>query len=113
MRLLSLAPSNTEILYALGLGDDIIGVTAYCDYPPGAKKKPKVGSWITTQPEKIKDLKPDLIFTSYFLPEILKNWEGPGEVIHVVPKTIKDIYKSIKILGKVTKRIRNSEKIIQ
>lgn len=113
MRLLSLAPSNTEILYCLGLEDEIIGVTAYCDYPPEAKTKPRVGSWITTDPERIRKLKPDLIFTCYFLPESLKNWHGPGEVVHIEPKTLEDIYNSIKILGKVTKRVRVAEKIIQ
>lgn len=113
MRLLSLAPSNTEILHALGLENQIIGVTAYCDYPPEAKKKPKVGSWISTELEKIKQAKPDLIFTSYFLPDIFKNWSGPGEVVHVEPKTLEDVYNSIKILGNVTKRIKNAERIIE
>ena len=42
-RIVSLAPSMTEILFALGLGDNIVGVTTFCDYPEEAKKKPKIG----------------------------------------------------------------------
>lgn len=113
MRLLSLAPSCTEILYALGLGDQIVGTTTYCDYPPDAQKKPKVGSWIISQPEKIKALKPDLIFTSYFLPEQLLRWSGPGEIIHVVPRTLDDVQESFKIIGRVTKKYRRALKLIQ
>ena len=45
MRILSLAPSNTEILYALGVEDYVIANTRYCDFPPHAKEKPKIGGW--------------------------------------------------------------------
>jgi iron complex transport system substrate-binding protein len=42
-RLVSLAPSITETLYAIGLGDRVVGVTEFCDYPPEARDKPRVG----------------------------------------------------------------------
>ena len=58
MRIVSLAPSNTEILYALGLGEQIVAVTSYCDFPEDVKRKPSVGSWITTQPQRIAELVP-------------------------------------------------------
>src|SRR5438046_4646615 len=45
-RIVSLAPSATEILFAVGLDQEIVGVTSFCDYPPPAKAKPKVGSSI-------------------------------------------------------------------
>ncbi len=60
-RIISLAPSMTEILYALGLGDNIIGVTTYCDYPPEAKKKPKVGGMSNPSLEAVVAMKPDIV----------------------------------------------------
>jgi iron complex transport system substrate-binding protein len=60
-RLVSLAPSITETLYALGLGDRLVGDTDYCDYPPEAKLKPHVGNLLNPSLEKIVSLKPDLV----------------------------------------------------
>ncbi len=60
-RIISLAPSITEILYALGLGDNIIGVTTFCDYPPEARKKPKIGGMSNPSLEAVISLKPDLV----------------------------------------------------
>ncbi len=47
-RIISLAPSNTEILFALSLGDKVVGVTDDCDYPPEALNKEKVGGYANT-----------------------------------------------------------------
>jgi len=99
MRIVSLAPSNTEILFALGVGDQVVGVTHFCDWPSQVSEKTKVGSWIQTDPKKIAALKPDLIMTSYYLPDPLKSWSGPGSVVHVVPKTLADVYESILHIG--------------
>jgi len=63
-RIISLAPSITEILFSLGLGDRIVGVTTFCDYPEEAKKKPKVGGMWTPSLEAILNLKPDLVAVS-------------------------------------------------
>jgi ABC-type Fe3+-hydroxamate transport system substrate-binding protein len=60
-RLVSLAPSITETLYALGLGDRLVGDTDYCDFPPEAKLKPHVGAVLNPSLEKIVALKPDLV----------------------------------------------------
>jgi iron complex transport system substrate-binding protein len=62
-RIISLAPSITESLYQLGMEDNLIGVTTYCDYPPRAKEKPKIGTLINPNIEKIVSLSPDLILT--------------------------------------------------
>jgi iron complex transport system substrate-binding protein len=59
-RLVSLAPNITEIVYALGLGDELVGDTDYCDFPPEAKKKPHVGTMLNPSLERIVALKPDL-----------------------------------------------------
>src|SRR6516162_5333338 len=60
-RLISLAPSVTEIVYALGRGDRLVGDTEYCDYPPEAKRKPHVGAVLNPSLEQIVALKPDLV----------------------------------------------------
>jgi iron complex transport system substrate-binding protein len=60
-RLVSIAPSITETLYALGLGDRLVGDTDYCDYPPQARALPHVGAMLNPNLEKIVALKPDLV----------------------------------------------------
>jgi len=63
-RIVSLAPSLTEAIYALGLEDRLVGDTDYCDYPPEAQKKPKVGGVINPNLEQIAVLHPDLVLVS-------------------------------------------------
>ncbi len=60
-RIVSLAPSTTEILFELGLGDKIVGVTNFCDYPDEAQKKQKVGGMSTPSLEAVISLKPDVV----------------------------------------------------
>jgi len=60
-RIVSLAPSVTEILYDLGLGDRIAAVTTFCDYPPQALKKPKIGGYSNPSIETIVAMRPDLV----------------------------------------------------
>jgi iron complex transport system substrate-binding protein len=60
-RIISMAPNLTEILFALGLREEIIAVTDFCDYPEAAKTKQRIGGFINPSIEKIVSLKPDLI----------------------------------------------------
>jgi len=60
-RIISLAPNMTEVLFALGLGNRIVGVTSFCDYPAEAKGKPKVGGMSNPSLEAVISLKPDLV----------------------------------------------------
>jgi iron complex transport system substrate-binding protein len=63
-RVVSLAPSMTEIVFALGAGDRLVGVTTYCDFPPAAKTKPRIGGIYTPNLEAILDLRPDLVLAT-------------------------------------------------
>lgn len=63
-RLVSLKPNITEILYELGLGEDLVGVTTFCDYPALAQKKAKVGDYVHVNVEKVMSLKPTWVFAS-------------------------------------------------
>lgn len=60
-RIVSLAPSVTEILYAIGLEDKIVAVTNFCDYPPQAKDKPKIGGMSNPSLEAVISMKPDIV----------------------------------------------------
>ncbi|MBU1061339.1 MAG: ABC transporter substrate-binding protein, partial [Candidatus Omnitrophica bacterium] len=61
-RIVSLAPSTTEILFALGLDEEIVGVSSFCDYPLKALEKEKVGTFSQPNIEKILSLRPDIVF---------------------------------------------------
>lgn len=63
-RIVSLKPNLTEILFALGLGDKIVGVTTFCDYPPEAQKIDKVSDYLQPDLEKLMAKRPDLVLTS-------------------------------------------------
>jgi iron complex transport system substrate-binding protein len=60
-RIISLAPSITEILFAAGLGDKIVGVTTFCDYPEEARRKPKIGGMSNPSLEAVVLLEPDIV----------------------------------------------------
>lgn len=60
-RIVSLTPSVTETLFALGAGNEVVGVSQYCDYPPSVRQLPRVGSFITPNIEAIAALRPTLV----------------------------------------------------
>lgn len=60
-RIISLSPSTTEILFAAGLGENIVGVTTFCDHPEEAKLKPKIGGMSNPSLEAVVSLKPDIV----------------------------------------------------
>src|SRR6516225_3962135 len=60
-RIVSLAPSVTETLFALGAGAEVVGVSQYCDYPPQARRLPRIGTFVTPNIEAIVALRPTLV----------------------------------------------------
>lgn len=103
-RIVSLAPSNTEILFALGLGDKVVGDTTYCDYPPEAKDKPKIGGFSTPDIEKVVALNPDLVVAApIHEKEVIPQLESRGlKVLTLAPETVDDVLKSIELVGDAT-----------
>jgi iron complex transport system substrate-binding protein len=103
-RIVSLAPSNTEILFALGLGDKVVGVTDYCDYPPEADNKTRVGGYINPDIEKIVALKPDLILVAYGTPmDVIDSMVGLGLTVFGIKTTdLDDLLNDIETVGKIT-----------
>ncbi len=103
-RIISTSPSNTEILFALGLGDKVVGVTTYCNYPPEAPEKEKIGGFSTVDIEKIISLNPDMVLASSITgDENIKKLEDKGITVLIVePKNIDEILKAIELIGNVT-----------
>jgi iron complex transport system substrate-binding protein len=103
-RIVSLAPSNTEILFALGLGDKVVGVTDWCDYPPEALDKEKVGSFDTPDTEKIVALTPDLILVAYGTTmDVINSLIESGLTVFGIKTTdLDDVLNDIRTVGNIT-----------
>lgn len=103
-KIVSLAPSNTEILYALGLGDKVVGVTEFCNYPEAAKAKPKIGGFATVDIERVVALKPDLILAAPIHEgTVIPALEKVGlTVLALAPKTLDGVLDNISLVGKIT-----------
>jgi len=114
-RIISLSPSNTEILFALGLGDKVVGVTDVCNYPPEAKEKEKIGGYSNPSLEKIIDLKPDLILAAFGNPgKLIEQLENLNLiVVGLNPKTIEDIFGSIELVGKITDEEKKASELVK
>jgi len=112
--IVSLAPSNTEILFALGLGDRVIAVSDYCNYPLEAQDKTKIGGFSTVNIEKVVDLEPDLVLATCGVQEaIVEELERLGlTVIALDAKSIEDILENIRLVGKATAQLEIAEKLI-
>ncbi|MFA5361856.1 MAG: cobalamin-binding protein [Candidatus Omnitrophota bacterium] len=115
MRIISLAPATTEILFALGLDEEIVGVSSFCDYPEKALSREKAGSFSRPNMEKIISLKPDIIFCT--------GLEQSGTVVELRrlglnvfvsdPASMDELYASIREIGLRTGKTREAENIIR
>ncbi len=102
-RIVSHVPGITEMLFALGLDDKIVGVSDYCDYPEAAKAKPKVGGYYTPNIESVVAMNPDLVLTDGYVPELMSKLEGLGIPFIVIdPKDIDGVLRDIELLGNIT-----------
>jgi len=112
-RIISLSPSNTEILFTLGAGDKVVGVTSYCDYPEEVKKIQQVGTFDGPNMELIKQAKPDVVLAGYIQEEAVKAMEAMGiTVIVTEAESFEAIYTSIGIIGKITGTEAKADEII-
>jgi len=111
--IVSLAPSNTEILFALGLVDKLVAVSQYCNYPPEVQNKPKVGGFSTINIEKVVRLEPDLVLaTGGVQKKVVRDLERLGlTVISLDAKRIGDVLENILLVGKVTGRVESAKRL--
>lgn len=114
LRIISLAPSITEILFALDLDEDIVGVSSHCDYPQGVLAKEKVGSFSQPNIEKIISLRPDLILLTgleqQLIAEKLKKLKL--NFLLVYPSNIEGLLSSIRKIGEATGSQHEAEYLI-
>jgi iron complex transport system substrate-binding protein len=104
LRIVSLAPSLTETVYALGLQDRLVGDTDFCDYPADAQKKTKVGGAINPSLEVIAHLKPDLVLVTKHLNTLdtVHSLDALGIASYATdPRTVDEIIASSKRLAEV------------
>lgn len=105
VRIVSLAPSLTETLYAIGAGERVVGVTPFCDFPPEAARKPKVG-YIRPNLESILALRPDLVVApvEFLRADLLTRLEQLKIATFIVQaKTVEDIFAQVQTLGRMLK----------
>lgn len=108
--IVSLSPSNTEILFALGLGDKIVGVTEYCNYPEEALSKDKIGGFTDPNVELIKQLNPDVIVAAGSMHENFNNMDM--KIVSTEASNFTDIAASVRLIGKITGTEAKAEELV-
>lgn len=123
VRIISLSPATTEILFSLGLSDRIVGVTSFCDHPPEAKKKAKIGGMSNPSLEAIVELKPDIVvMTTDGNPRevddrlramSLKTYVWTARTLAELPRGIRDLAGAMGVTERGEKLAREIEKGIE
>lgn len=114
-RIVSLAPSNTEILFALGLSDRVVGVTDYCDYPPETATFPKVGGYSTINLEKVVAAKPDLVLAAFGNTEdMINRMRSLGLVVVALnPTDLNGVLDNIAVIGEIAGANKEADSLIK
>lgn len=102
-RVVSLAPGNTEILYALGLGDRVVGVTTYDDYPAQVAEVEKVGDFAGPNMEAVAAAEPDLVLvTTGVQADVIEQLEALGAtVVAIDPQSVSQLFDDIRTIGSI------------
>jgi iron complex transport system substrate-binding protein len=108
----SLAPSVTEILFALGLGDKVVGVTEACDYPDEAKEKPKVAGYFSANLEAVLDKDPDIVFADGHDPVEQQIEEQGIPLVVLQPADIEGIFRNIELIGDLMNEEREAAELV-
>ena len=112
-RIVSLAPSITEILFALGLGDKVIGVSEFSNYPPAVNQIPKVGGLLNPNYEAIVAAKPDLAIFFENMPGMADKFDSLKiEALAVKHDRLDEILDSIQIIGRHCGKSQEADKIV-
>ncbi|HOT23648.1 MAG TPA: ABC transporter substrate-binding protein [Thermoleophilia bacterium] len=114
-RIVSLAPANTEIAYAIGAGDKMVAGTSYDDYPEDAKALPKIGDFANPSVEKIASFDPDLVLAAGGVQDGLRTkLEDLGIKVYVIdPTTYGGVMTTISRVGKLAGTSAEAEKVVQ
>jgi iron complex transport system substrate-binding protein len=115
-RIISLAPSNTEVLFAVGAGPQVVGLTEYCNYPPEAQQGREIVGGFSADSlsvEKIVALKPDLVFAAGAVQQQVSDaLQAAGiPVFNFDPKDFAGIYADIRTAGALTGNVAQAEQV--
>ncbi len=112
-RIVSISPAETEALFALGLDQQIVGVSEYDDYPEQVKTKARIGGVSKPDVEAVVALRPDVVFTGISSSEALvKELRAAGiPIFKTTPKTIDDVMSNIELYGKITNRQAEAKQV--
>jgi len=114
-RIISLVPSVTEILFAIGAQDRLVGVTDFCDYPAEARRKPHVGGMLAPSLEGMVSLKPELVVVTNAgnRQETFDQLERLRIPVYVVnPVTVSDVLDLMGRLGRLTDRAEAADRAV-
>ena len=114
-RIVSLAPNLTEIVFAVGAGNKLVGRTSYCDYPPEAKAVAEVGDTLHPSLERIIALKPQVVLVSTSSQLEVFTQQLHNQNIAVVvsdPRDLDGIFKSIQQIGEITGQKAQAEQLV-
>ena len=114
-RIVCIAPSNTEILYALGAEDRIVGVSRYCDYPEAARGKPRCGGFLDPRVDDILALAPDLVLAQSFLQEdaVKALVHAEVRVVAFGATSLREVLEEMLLLGRLVDRAREAEALVE
>ena len=115
-RVVSMAPNVTEMLFAIGLDDEIIGVTDFCDYPDAAREKPKIGGYYNPSIEMILSLAPDLIIATPdgYSKERIERLDQSGISVFLVnPQKIDEVLETMLTLGRITGKDDVARRVVE
>ncbi len=112
-RIVSTSPSVTEILFAIGAGPQVVGVSLHCRYPEAVNALPRVGTYRTPDAERIARLKPDLVFLHDAASDIANRLDALG-IRHVtIPYgTLADTFAAMHLVGKSVGRQQQAESLV-
>lgn len=114
-RIVSLAPNITEMLYALGLGERVAGVTLFCDWPPEVAAKPKIGGVINPSLETILALGADLVFATADgnRSEDVNRLADLGVAVYTIDtRSVADVLSALVAIGELTGRAARAREIV-
>ncbi len=114
-KVVSLAPANTEIVFAVGGGSKLVGVTTYCDYPEEAKQKEKIGDFANPNVEKIISLKPQVVLATGGVQKgvVDRLTKFKIKVFVVDPKNFEELFADIEKVGKIIGLEAEARKVVE
>lgn len=113
LRVVSLVPSITEIIFKIGAGDAVKGITYHETYPPKTSEKEIIGGFFSPSLTRIEEMRPDVIFYSRFHKKVEERFGNGGcQLINLETDSISDSYKNILLLGRIFNREKEAFRIV-